>query len=152
MLKRLKSGDNVDEFVTGGVDSRVVLWKLSDDRVDYVSDLSGCSGSVGSVCGCVENDRKVIAAAWVSEKANGFQAWWTTFSGDILQSANIELDQKAFALCLDAISFSNSVLLALGTSKRFVELFGESEDKKSFSRLISVAGHTDWIHSIAFNG
>uniref|UniRef100_A0A8R1I6H1 Elongator complex protein 2 n=1 Tax=Caenorhabditis japonica TaxID=281687 RepID=A0A8R1I6H1_CAEJA len=61
------------------------------------------------------------------------------------------MDQKAFALCLDAIALPDAVLLAVGTSKRFVELFGESEDQKSFSRLISVAGHTDWIHSIAFN-
>ncbi|CAC35846.4 Elongator complex protein 2 [Caenorhabditis elegans] len=152
VLKRLKSSEIVaDEFVTGGVDSRVVLWKLRGEHVEYVADLTGCDGSVGSVCGCVEDGRKVVAAAWVSETSNGFHAWWTSSIGDLLNSTEIKLDHKAFALCLDAISIQNSVLLAVGTSKRFVELYGESADKKSFSRLISVAGHTDWIHSIAFN-
>lgn len=66
MLKRLKSSEIVaDEFVTGGVDSRVVLWKLRGEHVEYVADLTGCDGSVGSVCGCVEDGRKVVAAAWV---------------------------------------------------------------------------------------
>ncbi|PIC39427.1 hypothetical protein B9Z55_011116 [Caenorhabditis nigoni] len=151
VLKRLKSAANVDEFVAGDVGSRVVLWKLNGEKVEYVADLSGCSGSVGSVCGVVESDRKVVAASWVQYPNNGFEAWWTTSSGELMNSTKIDLDQKAFALCLDAISLQNTVLLAVGTSKRFVELYGESDDKKTFRRLVSVAGHTDWIHSIAFN-
>uniref|UniRef100_A0A1I7ULG9 Elongator complex protein 2 n=1 Tax=Caenorhabditis tropicalis TaxID=1561998 RepID=A0A1I7ULG9_9PELO len=150
-LKRLKSAGNIDEFVSGDVSSHVVLWKLNGERLEYVADLSGCSGSVGTVCGCVEDDRKVIAAAWVSYPNSGFEAWWTSPTGELLHSTKIELDHKAFALCLDAISVQNRVILAVGTSKRFVELYGESDDRKTFSRLVSVAGHTDWIHSIAFN-
>ncbi|KAF1760546.1 hypothetical protein GCK72_008795 [Caenorhabditis remanei] len=151
VLKRLKSSGKVDEFVSGDVNSRVNLWKLSGERVEYVAELLGCSGSIGTVCGVAEENRKVVAAAWVSYPNNGFEAWWTSPTGELLNSTKIELDQKAFALCLDAISLQNFVLLAVGTSKRFVELYGESEDRKTFSRLVSVAGHTDWIHSIAFN-
>ncbi|CAL2037783.1 unnamed protein product [Caenorhabditis brenneri] len=150
-LKRLKSTPKIDEFVSGDVNSKVVLWRLNGEQVEYVAELTGCSGSVGTVCGCVEDDRKVVAAAWVSYPNNGFEAWWTSPSGEVVHSTKIELDHKAFALCLDAISIENSVLLAVGTSKRFVELYGETEDRKGFTRLISVAGHTDWIHSIAFN-
>ncbi|CAI5444573.1 unnamed protein product [Caenorhabditis angaria] len=150
-LKRIKNFSGEDEqFISGGVDGTVVLWDFQEN-LEYLANLEGASGSIGCICGSSNSSRKVLAASWVSESSSGFQAWWTGPQGQVSNSYAINLDQNAFALCLDSIFLENVAILAVGTSKRFVELFSENENRTAFQKLISVAGHTDWIHSIAFN-
>ncbi|CAB3402994.1 unnamed protein product [Caenorhabditis bovis] len=149
-VKRIKSEDSEDFFVTGGVDSRIVLWKFNpaNEKIEFLNSLEGCSGSIGAVCGAHLNGKFVVFAAWVSETSSGLEVWHV--DNENISKSSIFLDQKAFALCLDSTIYNDSILLAIGTSKRFVEIFGESSDQ-TFTRLTSFAGHTDWIHSITFN-
>ncbi|CAD6185851.1 unnamed protein product [Caenorhabditis auriculariae] len=153
VLHRVKSS-NEEIFLTGGVDKRINVWKLPEEslKLQFLSTLEGATGSIGAVCGCTSENRRILAGAWVGADSYGFRVWWTDLNGNSSNFFDIGLESKAFVLCLDSMVLATgNTIIAAGTSKRLVELYGENEGEKSFSRLISVAGHTDWIHSIAFN-
>ncbi|KAK5986078.1 WD domain G-beta repeat protein [Trichostrongylus colubriformis] len=46
---------------------------------------------------------------------------------------------------------SGVVLLALGTTKRCIDLYCETACVTAMERVLSITAHDDWVHSIAFN-
>lgn len=146
-VKRLKSCDK-EYFLTGGTDKKVVLWRL-DSEFHFISYLDGPDASIASVCGVVREEDIISAASWADENGQGVRAWWTSLTGIVIKTSAVLLDKNVFALCMDMMETLNGPLLAIGTSKRFVDLYGENDE--TFTKLVSLAGHSDWIHAIAFN-
>ncbi|KAK6027992.1 hypothetical protein OSTOST_05972 [Ostertagia ostertagi] len=61
-------------------------------------------------------------------------------------------ERYSIAIAADMQMLSNGmVLLAVGTTKRSIDLYCETACSKAVKRALSITAHEDWVHSIAFN-
>ncbi|PAV64703.1 hypothetical protein WR25_26896 [Diploscapter pachys] len=150
VVKRLKHRAR-DFFVSGSVDSTAILWELNDEtQLEKRKILEGSKGSIASVCGCFFEDQWLIFASWVEDQKSALSLWWLDSDHHAVVHETISTD--SFALSIDITLGHGLPLLACGTSKRLIDLYAQMEENlNSFIRVLSVTGHTDWIHSLAFN-
>ncbi|KAK6030248.1 WD domain, G-beta repeat protein [Ostertagia ostertagi] len=118
-------------------------------------DKEGINGSVGTLCGTASMERIVVAASWVDNSKSGVRVWWLDRVNNSLSPSHFfEIDDlgTVFAIAADMQMLSNGmVLLAVGTTKRSIDLYCETACSKAVKRALSITAHEDWVHSIAFN-
>ncbi|KAJ1345848.1 hypothetical protein KIN20_000471, partial [Parelaphostrongylus tenuis] len=160
ILKRVTNVVNNSEddvFLSAGVDGRVVLYSVAavNPIIRHLTTLDGVKGSIGALCGTFAADRLVLMASWVSGTDGGVRIWWLNQdSQEYSMRTLFDVNDigTAFVIASDMQTMSNGrVLLAVGTTRRMIELYCETSCEKAMKRVLSVAGHEDWIHSIAFN-
>ncbi|VDM68965.1 unnamed protein product [Strongylus vulgaris] len=152
-----KNDNSVDLFITGGGDGNVILYEVdaSHTLIRYLLTLDGLRGSVAALCGMLSGSKLIIVASWVDETTSGVRVWWLEYSDSKFSVSHFydvtELG-NAFVLASDMQKISNGrKLLAFGTTKRTIELYCESLCEKTIKPVLSIVGHEDWIHSLAFN-
>ncbi|KAK5986742.1 hypothetical protein GCK32_011255, partial [Trichostrongylus colubriformis] len=125
------------------------------DEALKVIFVEGIKGAVGTVCGTASLERIVVAASWVEDSKFGVRVWWLKYPNDEFNVTNFfEIDDlgTAFAVAADMQVLPNGVvLLALGTTKRSIDLYCEATCLTAMKRVLSITAHDDWVHSIAFN-
>lgn len=161
VLKRVSCtaghSDQVDLFLSGGADGRVVVYGIhaADPTVLHLITLQ-VSGGIGALCGTSFVNKLVVAAAWVDGTNSGLRVYWLEHAGNgslsVIHLFDVEEHGSMFAVAADMQIMSNgSALLALGTTKRSIDLYCETPCGREMKRVLSITAHDDWIHSLSFN-
>ncbi|EYC04926.1 hypothetical protein Y032_0085g1867 [Ancylostoma ceylanicum] len=147
---------STDLFVAGSADGKVVLYEVSASAslIRHLLTLDNLKGSIGALCGTLSGPELVVVASWVSDGNSGVRVWWLSCEPhfSVRHSYDIPEFGNVFALAVDMQNTKNDrKLLALGTTKRTIEFYCETPCGKAVKPVLSIAGHEDWIHSLAFN-
>ncbi|VDO50472.1 unnamed protein product [Haemonchus placei] len=116
--------------------------------------LAACSASDHFV---FASDGQLVLETFpgVDDSKSGVRIWWLgRLKGTVSVSNSFDIDDlgTVFAVDADMQMLPNGVvLLALGTTRRTIDLYCETACSKEMKRVLSIAAHDDWVHSIAFN-
>ncbi|XGW15980.1 hypothetical protein V3C99_001442 [Haemonchus contortus] len=159
-LKRVATSvlhqDEEDLFLSGGSDGKVIVYSAASTNLKISQLVSlEVKGAIGTLCGIASQDQVIVAASWVDDSKSGVRIWWLErLKGTLSVSHSFEIDDlgTVFAVDADMQMLPNGVvLLALGTTRRTIDLYCEAACSKEMKRVLSIAAHDDWVHSIAFN-
>ncbi|KJH49059.1 WD domain, G-beta repeat protein [Dictyocaulus viviparus] len=112
---------------------------------------NGIESPINTLCGTFASNRIVVDG--INAR---MRVWWFDLSNQLTIRNSFDIGElKTFVTASDMQLISNGkVLLAVGTTGRMIELFCETTLISAFQaiqKVLNIAGHEDWIHSLAFN-